>query len=99
MPQLPKRRIEDKPERERSTRLRPGRVRRTPSSRPRVYRDERNLLRLARLVSRSSSSPKGKGTSSKVDGLFCKPFRFSTSSYCECSLRVFPYSQRLEGPR
>jgi len=49
----PQREVKEKSER--SSRLRPGRVRQTKSPPPRITGTAKNLLRLARLVSRSSS--------------------------------------------
>src|ERR1700722_17051441 len=63
-------------DRGRSTKLRPGRVRLTSTSPRRVTGTARNLLRLARLVSRSSSRPsrgrnvKGSGSGSSKTSPF-----------------------------
>jgi hypothetical protein len=54
MPQVSAQQREIKEKAERSSRLRPGRVRQTNTSPPRVTGTARNLLRLTRLVSRSA---------------------------------------------
>src|SRR5271168_682906 len=54
MPRTSKRPSGAKEQGERSTRLRPGRIRRIDTSPPRVTGTAKNLLRLVRLVSRSS---------------------------------------------
>src|SRR5271163_1862190 len=54
MPRTSKRPSAAKEQGERSTRLRPGRIRRTDTSPPRVTGTAKNLFRLVRLVSRSS---------------------------------------------
>ncbi len=56
MPHASVQQREAKEKGERSSRLRPGRVRRTNASPPRVTGTARNLFRLVRLVSRSSAS-------------------------------------------
>jgi hypothetical protein len=56
MPRASVQQREVKEKSERSSRLRPGRIRRTNASPPRVTGTARNLFRLVRLVSRSSAS-------------------------------------------
>jgi hypothetical protein len=68
MPRKARTQSESRPEGERSTRLRPGRIRRIDNSPPRVTGTARNLFRLVRLVSRSSPARIGNGTSSGQAG-------------------------------
>lgn len=66
-------------DRERSGQLRPGRVKQTPSSYPRMTGTARNLLRLARMVARTSKSGGKSG---------------GTSSYSLSSSRTSPFQRR-----
>src|SRR6201998_2183701 len=76
MPSSARQRRNTGEERERSTRVRPGRVRPTNTSPRRVTGTAKNLLRLARLVSRSSSrssragNVKGSGSGSSKTSPF-----------------------------
>src|ERR1700733_386026 len=69
MPSFPRQRRNTSEERERSTQVRPGRVRPTNTSPRRVTGTAKNLLRLARLVSRSSSrSSRGRNVKGSGSG-------------------------------
>ena len=67
MPPIARQRRDTREERGRSTKVRPGRIRPTNTSPRRVTGTAKNLLRLARLVSRSSSRSNRVG-SAKVSG-------------------------------
>ena len=97
MPRASVQQREAKEKGERSSRLRPGRVRRTNDSPPRVTGTARNLFRLVRLVSRSS--PGGGKASSSVSRfpVSAKIIGLPAPRHRECPLCVRPDAGGMEG--